>query len=55
MRTESLGTEVPAREIIQALNARMDSLIGADKLKTTMRSQLLFEPVQAIVQMTHVT
>ena len=46
---------MPAREIIQALNARMDSLIGADKLKPTMRSQLLFEQVQAIVQMTPVT
>ena len=46
---------MPAREIIQALNGRMDSLIGADKLKPTMRSQLLFEQVQAIVQMTPVT
>ena len=33
----------------------MDGLIGADKLKPGMRSQLLFEQVQAIVQMTPVT
>ena len=46
---------MPAREIIRVLNARMDALIGADRLKPSMRSQLLFEQVQAIVQMTPVT
>ena len=33
----------------------MDRLIGADRLKPGMRSQLLFEQVQAISQMTPVT
>jgi hypothetical protein len=46
---------VPASEIIRVLNTRMDALIGADRLKPSMRSQLLFEQVQAIVQMTPVT
>ena len=46
---------MPASEIVRVLNARMDGLIGADRLKPSMRSQLLFEQVQAIVQMTPVT
>ena len=55
LRTENLGAEVPVRGIVQVLNVRLDGLIGADRLKPGMRAQLLFEQVQAIVQMTPVT
>ena len=37
-----------------AFNTYMDRLIGADRLKPSMRSQLLFEQVQAISQLTPV-
>ena len=49
LRTRNLGAEVPAREIIRALNG-VWILIGADKLKPGMRSQLLIEQVQAMVR-----
>ena len=46
---------MPVREAIRALNTRMDRVIGADQLKPSMRSQLLFEQVHAIAQMTPAT
>ena len=39
---------------MEAFNTYMDRLIGADRLTRSMRSQLLFEQVQSISQLTPV-
>src|SRR5690348_3311812 len=52
---DHVGVDVPLGGFFRALNVRVDRAIGADQLNAGMRSQLLFEQVQAIAQMTPVT
>jgi len=47
--------DLPLAGLFRALNKRVDSAIGADQLKPGMRSQLLFEQVEGIAQITPAT
>jgi diguanylate cyclase (GGDEF)-like protein/PAS domain S-box-containing protein len=49
------GVTVTLPAVFRALNMRVESAIGADRLKPGTRSQLLQEQVQGIAQMTPVT
>jgi diguanylate cyclase (GGDEF)-like protein/PAS domain S-box-containing protein len=51
----TLGVDVPVRKLLGRLNHQLDRAIGADQLRPIMRSQLLYEQVQGITQMTPVT
>jgi diguanylate cyclase (GGDEF)-like protein/PAS domain S-box-containing protein len=46
---------MPVGAVLGRLSESLDRAIGADRLKPAMRSQLLFEQVQAIAQMTPIT
>ncbi|MBX3576536.1 MAG: EAL domain-containing protein [Rhizobiaceae bacterium] len=46
---------MPGQYFFGRLNARLDRAIGADQLKPVMRSQLVFEQLQGIAQMTPIT